>query len=319
MTGEDDTPTNQGRWLNRMKSALSGTSKKLGGGLLNLSFKKIDASVLEELEDLLIASDVGIDMAAEVVGILRKKKLKSHETGDIKSVLLEEIVRILTPVAVPLDVNSGHHPHVILVVGVNGAGKTTTIGKLAAQMTAQGKKVILVAGDTFRAAAIEQLQVWGQRTQSHVIAKAQGADSASLAFEGCQKARSDGADVVIIDTAGRLHNKSDLMHELVKIIKVIRKFDPESPHDTILVLDATTGQNTMSQVEKFQDVADVSGLVMTKLDGTARGGILIQVAQKYSDIPIHAIGLGEGADDLRPFNPLEFSKAILGIESDKDI
>ena len=301
-------------WFSRMKAGLSKSSRNIGDKITNLSKQKLDEDTLEELEDLLIMSDMGVESAANVVDRLRGQSFKSADNDAVRATLADEIGRILQPVAKPLKINPINRPHVILVVGVNGAGKTTTIGKLAAKMTDEGKKVILVAGDTFRAAAIEQLKVWGDRTGCDVIAKAQGADSASLAFEACQKALVADADVVIIDTAGRLQNKSNLMHELVKIIKVVRKFDTTAPHDTILILDATTGQNALNQVEVFQEAANVTGLIMTKLDGTARGGVLVNVAKTYHETPIHAIGVGENVEDMEAFDPTEFGRALMGLE-----
>ena len=301
-------------WFSRMKAGLSKSSRNIGDKITSLSKQELDEDTLEELEDLLITSDMGVDSAANVVGRLRGQRFKSADNNSVRAALADEIGRILQPVAEPLKINPINRPHVILVVGVNGAGKTTTIGKLAAKMTDEGKKVIIVAGDTFRAAAIEQLKVWGDRAGCDVIAKAQGADSASLAYEACQKAQAADADVVIIDTAGRLQNKSNLMHELVKIIKVVRKFDTTAPHDTILILDATTGQNALNQIEVFQEAANVTGLIMTKLDGTARGGVLVNVAKTYHETPIHAIGVGENVEDMEAFDPTEFGRALMGLE-----
>lgn len=301
-------------WFSRMREGLSKSSKSIGDKLTGFQKQRLDDETIEELEDALITSDMGVESALDVVDRLRQMTFKPGDDTAIKVALAEEVGRILTPVAEPLEINPINQPHVLLVVGVNGAGKTTTIGKLAAKMTDEGKKVILVAGDTFRAAAIEQLKVWGDRTGCDVIAKEQGADSASLAFEACQKAQSNGADVVIIDTAGRLQNKSDLMHELVKIVRVVRKFDTTAPHDTVLVLDATTGQNALNQIEVFQEAANVTGLIMTKLDGTARGGILVNVAKKFYETPIHAIGVGEKVEDLEAFDPMEFGRALMGLE-----
>lgn len=302
------------KWYHRMKDGLSKSSKNIGDKLTSFKKQELDDDALEELEEALITSDMGVESAMEVVERLRGQKFKVGDEDAIKSALAEEVGRILTPVAEPLEVNPINQPHVILVVGVNGAGKTTTIGKLAQKMTDEGKSVILVAGDTFRAAAIEQLKVWGERTNSPVIAKEQGADSASLAFEACQKAQAEGADVVIIDTAGRLQNKADLMHELVKIVKVVRKFDTTAPHDTVLVLDATTGQNALNQIEVFQEASNVTGLIMTKLDGTARGGVLVNVAKKYYETPIHAIGVGEKVEDLEAFDAMDFGRALMGLD-----
>jgi fused signal recognition particle receptor len=274
----------------------------------------IDEAMLEEIEDLLIRADLGAGVAARITGALAKGRYdKAISADEVKRVLAQEVEKILAPVAKPLVIG-GDKPFVMLVIGVNGSGKTTTIGKLAARFAREGRKVMLAAGDTFRAAAIEQLKIWGGRTGAPVIARAQGSDSASLAFEALTAAKEQGADVLLIDTAGRLQNKAALMDELEKIVRVIKKLDASAPHAVLLVLDATIGQNALSQVEVFQKVAGVTGLAMTKLDGTARGGILVAIAQKFA-LPVHFIGVGEGVDDLAPFSAKDFARAIAGIES----
>ncbi len=273
--------------------------------------RTLDEEMLEELEDLLITSDMGVETAARVVANIAEGRMGRRFTADeIRRLLADEIAAIMENVARPLKL-LGKKPQVILVVGVNGSGKTTTIGKLAAQLRAAGKAVTIAAGDTFRAAAVEQLQIWGERAGVPVFTAAEGSDPAALAHDAFMRARAEGADVLLIDTAGRLQNRADLMAELEKIVRVLRKIDPEAPHDTLLVLDATTGQNALSQVEIFRRIADVSGLVMTKLDGTARGGVLVALADRFG-LPIHAIGVGEGIDDLQPFDPREFADALVG-------
>ena len=271
----------------------------------------LDDAMLESLEDLMIASDMGVDTAMRVTANLSASHFgKKLSVEEIKRLMAAEIARIMEPVARPLPLYA-KKPQVVLVVGVNGSGKTTTIGKLASQFRAAGKSVIIAAGDTFRAAAVEQLQVWGERAGVPVLTAPEGSDPASLAFDAMTRAEQEGADLLMIDTAGRLQNRADLMEELAKIVRVIRKKDPEAPHNTLLVLDATTGQNALSQVEIFQKLADVSGLVMTKLDGTAKGGVLVALADRFA-LPIHAIGVGEQIDDLAPFDPEEFAAALTG-------
>src|SRR6056297_1596741 len=275
--------------------------------------RALDDEMLESLEDLLITADMGVDTAARVTASMAEGRMGHRlSSREIKSILAQEIARIMEPVARPMPLYS-KRPQVVLVVGVNGSGKTTTIGKLASQFKAAGKSVVIAAGDTFRAAAVEQLQVWGDRAGVPVMTAPEGSDPASLAFDAMTKAEADGADLLMIDTAGRLQNRADLMEELAKIVRVIRKKDPDAPHNTLLVLDATTGQNALSQVEIFQKLADVSGLVMTKLDGTARGGVLVALADKFG-LPIHAIGVGEQIDDLAPFDPEEFAAALTGLD-----
>ncbi len=275
--------------------------------------RALDDDMLEQLEDLLISADMGVDTALRVTANMAEGRMgKRLSSQEIKQLLAAEITRIMEPVARPMPLYP-NRPQVVLVVGVNGSGKTTTIGKLASQFKAAGKSVVIAAGDTFRAAAVEQLQVWGERAGVPVLTAPEGSDPASLAFDAMTKAEADGADLLMIDTAGRLQNRADLMEELAKIVRVIRKKDPSAPHNTLLVLDATTGQNALSQVEIFQKLADVSGLVMTKLDGTARGGVLVALADKFG-LPIHAIGVGEQIDDLAPFDPEDFAAALTGLE-----
>jgi fused signal recognition particle receptor len=275
----------------------------------------LDDAMLEELEDLLIQSDMGVDTSARVAANLAQGRFgKRLSVTEIKTALADEIARILEPVARPLPIMP-KRPQVILVVGVNGSGKTTTIGKLASQFRAAGKTVVIAAGDTFRAAAVEQLQVWGTRAGVPVLTAPEGSDPASLAFDALTRAQADGADLLMIDTAGRLQNRADLMEELAKIVRVLRKVDPTAPHTTLLVLDATTGQNALLQVEVFRKIADVSGLVMTKLDGTAKGGVLVALADRFG-LPIHAIGVGEQIDDLAPFDPQDFARALVGLDQE---
>jgi len=275
--------------------------------------RALDDDMLEQLEELLIASDMGVDTAMRVTANLAEGRMgKRLSSEEIKRLLATEIARIMEPVARPMPLMP-QRPQVVLVVGVNGSGKTTTIGKLASQFRAAGKSVVIAAGDTFRAAAVEQLQVWGDRAGVPVLTAPEGSDPASLAFEAMTRAEADGADLLLIDTAGRLQNRADLMEELSKIVRVIRKKDPSAPHNTLLVLDATTGQNALSQVEVFQKLSDVSGLVMTKLDGTAKGGVLVALADRFG-LPIHAIGVGEQIDDLDAFDPEEFAVALVGLD-----
>ncbi|MCR8546521.1 signal recognition particle-docking protein FtsY [Salipiger sp. P9] len=276
--------------------------------------RALDDEMLESLEELLIASDMGVETALRVsANIAEGRYGKRVSTREIKELLAGEVARIMEPVARPLPLYP-KTPQVVLVVGVNGSGKTTTIGKLASQFRAAGKSVVIAAGDTFRAAAVEQLQVWGERAGVPVLTAPEGSDPASLAFDAMTKAQAEGADLLMIDTAGRLQNRQDLMEELAKIVRVIRKKDPDAPHNTLLVLDATTGQNALNQVEIFRQVADVSGLVMTKLDGTAKGGVLVALADRFG-LPIHAIGVGEQIDDLAPFDPEEFAAALIGLDA----
>ena len=276
--------------------------------------RTLDDDMLESLEELMIAADMGVDTALRVTANMAEGRLgRKLSVEEIKRLLAAEIARVLEPVARPLPIYA-KRPQVVLVVGVNGSGKTTTIGKLASQFKAAGKEVVIAAGDTFRAAAVEQLQVWGARAGVPVLTAPEGSDPASLAFDAMSRAQDEGADLLLIDTAGRLQNRQDLMEELAKIVRVIRKKDPEAPHNTLLVLDATTGQNALAQVEVFRQIADVSGLVMTKLDGTAKGGVLVALADRFG-LPIHAIGVGEQIDDLAPFDPEEFAAALTGLEA----
>jgi fused signal recognition particle receptor len=303
-------------WWRRLSSGLKRTSSSLGTAVADLVTKrKLDSAMLEDIEDVLLRADLGTEVAgriAKAVGVGRYDK--SISADDVKAVVAGEVEKVLAAVALPLVIDAAQKPFVILVVGVNGSGKTTTIGKLAAKFSAEGRKVMLAAGDTFRAAAIEQLKIWGERTASPVIAAAQGSDSASLAFNALTAAREDKRDVLLIDTAGRLQNRAELMKELEKVVRVIKKVDASAPHAVLLVLDATVGQNALSQVEAFHRTAGVTGLVMTKLDGTARGGILVALAEKHK-LPVHFIGVGEGIDDLAPFTARDFAQAIAGIES----
>lgn len=274
----------------------------------------LDDAMLERIEDLLISSDMGVDTAQRVTANLAEGRHGTRLSVDeIKALLAAEITRIMEPVARPMPIYP-KKPQVVLVVGVNGSGKTTTIGKLASQFRAAGKTVVIAAGDTFRAAAVEQLQIWGDRAGVPVMTAPEGSDPASLVWDAMTRAQADGADLLMIDTAGRLQNRADLMEELSKIVRVIRKKDPEAPHNTLLVLDATTGQNALNQVEVFRKLADVSGLVMTKLDGTAKGGVLVALADRFG-LPIHAIGVGEQIDDLAPFDPEEFANALTGLDA----
>jgi fused signal recognition particle receptor len=301
-------------WLSRLRAGLSRTSSKLTDGITGLFTKrKLDAETLDDLEDLLIQADLGVAMANRIRAALSKERLdKTISPEEVRGVLADEVEAVLAPVARPLPDPGTAAPHVILVVGVNGTGKTTTIGKIAHIYRQQGKTVMLAAGDTFRAAATEQLKIWGERTNSVVMARHTGADASGLAFDALTAAREQGIDVLLVDTAGRLQNKAGLMQELEKVVRVIKKIDADAPHDVILVLDATTGQNALNQVDVFKDKAGVTGLVMTKLDGTARGGILVAIAERFA-LPVFAIGIGEGIDDLQPFDPHEFARAIAQI------
>ncbi|HYZ64218.1 MAG TPA: signal recognition particle-docking protein FtsY [Acetobacteraceae bacterium] len=300
-------------FFSRLKEGLSRSTQKLTGGITAaLTKKRLDEEALEALEETLITADLGPAAAAQIIEGFRRTRFGQDVTDDeVKQALSQEIATILEPVAIPLEIDRSLKPHVILVVGVNGTGKTTTIGKLAKQYRDAGRSVVLAAGDTFRAAAVEQLQIWGERTGARVVSGPPGADPAGLSFDALTQARAEGADVLLIDTAGRLHNKAALMEELAKIIRVIRKQDPTAPHSTLLVLDATTGQNAMEQVRVFKDMVDVTGLVVTKLDGSARGGIVVALAQAFG-LPVHAVGVGERADDLRPFAAIDFARGLVG-------
>ena len=304
-------------WFEKLKSGLGRSSAQITDGIGNLftAKRKLDGPLLDELQDILIMSDMGAQTAGALVSELKRTRFDKEISADeIREALAGEIEKILKPIAQPLEIDAAKKPHVVLVCGVNGAGKTTTIGKLAKQFKDEGKNVMLAAGDTFRAAAIEQLQVWGERTNSAVIASTIGSDSASLAFDALSRAREENIDVLLIDTAGRLQNKSDLMKELEKIIRVIKKIDESAPHDVLLVLDATVGQNAHSQVETFKQIVGVTGLAMTKLDGTAKGGVVVALADKFK-LPVHALGVGEGIDDLKSFNAGDFSNSLMGLEN----
>ena len=315
MTNDSPEQEKQG-WWQRLSSGLKRTSSSLGGAVADLVTKrKLDRAMLDDIEDVLLRADLGTEVAARISAAVGEGRYdKSVSADEVKAIVAAEVEKVLTSVAKPLVIDSSKRPFVILVIGVNGSGKTTTIGKLAAKFSAEGRKVMLAAGDTFRAAAIEQLKIWGERTKSPVIARAHGSDSASLAFEAYEAAKADGRDVLLIDTAGRLQNKIELMLELEKVVRVIKKVDINAPHAVLLVLDATVGQNALSQVEAFQKTAGVTGLIMTKLDGTARGGILVALAEKYK-LPVHFIGVGEGIDDLAPFTAHDFARAIAGQDS----
>lgn len=302
-------------WFSRLKSGLAKSSAKLGDGIVGIfkGGRKLDSASIGDLEELLIQADLGPATAAKLATALQKRRFDGEVSGDeVRTALAEEIAAILTPVAKPLTLDAAKKPHVVLVVGVNGSGKTTTIGKLAQQLRGEGKRVTLAAGDTFRAAAIDQLRIWGERTGCPVVAKQPGADAAGLAFEALEEAKARGDDALLIDTAGRLQNKTELMAELTKIVRVLKKLDPSAPHTVLLVLDANIGQNAHAQVEVFRSVAGVTGLAVTKLDGTAKGGVVVALAERFG-LPVHAIGVGEGPDDLRPFEPQDFARTLVGL------
>jgi fused signal recognition particle receptor len=303
----------QQSWWKRLSGGLKRTSASLGGAIADLVTKrKLDAAAVEDLENELIRADLGPDFAARVVKALSAGRFeKGIAPDEVKAVLAGEIEKVLSPVAKPLEITT--QPFVILVAGVNGSGKTTTIGKLAAKFRAEGKSVMLVAGDTFRAAAIDQLKIWATRTGAGIKSTAPGADAASLAFDAIAAAKADGVEVVLVDTAGRLQNRTELMSELEKMVRVMRKVEPTAPHAVLLVLDATVGQNALSQVDLFGKAAGVTGLVLTKLDGTARGGILVAIAARFG-LPVHFIGVGEGVDDLAAFTARDFARAIVGLD-----
>lgn len=301
-------------WFQRLREGLFRSSQELRENISSIFLKrKLDEDTLQDLEDVLLRADLGLETAMRITDALSAGRYGKDISGaEVQAVMAEEIEKVLAPVALPLELDLSHKPHVILVVGVNGTGKTTTIGKLAAKLTEGGLKVMLAAGDTFRAAAIEQLKIWGERTGSPVVSSKLGADAAGLAYDAYEKAKAAGSDVLIIDTAGRLQNRAELMAELEKIVRVLGKHDPDAPHTVLQTLDATTGQNALNQVEIFRNVAGVTGLVMTKLDGTARGGILVAIAAKHK-LPVYFIGVGEGIDDLEPFSAGDFAKAIAGV------
>ena len=298
-------------WFGRLRQGLSRSSAKLADGITGIFTKrKLDQEMLDELEELLIQADLGAGTAARIVAEFGRTRFgKEVAPEEVRAALAGEIAKILEPVAQPLA--PGHKPAVVLVVGVNGSGKTTTIGKLAKLWRDEGRRVLIAAGDTFRAAAVEQLQIWGERVGAPVVAKGAGADPAGLAYEALERARAEGFDILLIDTAGRLHTKANLMEELKKVIRVLRKLDESAPHHCLLVLDATTGQNALAQVETFKSMVDVTGLVVTKLDGTAKGGVLVALADRFK-LPVHAIGVGESADDLRPFSAEAFARSLMG-------
>jgi fused signal recognition particle receptor len=306
-------------WFKKLKDGLSKSSGRLVDGISRaLGSGRLDAATIQEIEDALIGADLGPAVAARLAGGLKQKKFPDGVSGEaVRAALADDVAALLAPVAKSFAPDPAKQPHVVLVVGVNGSGKTTTIGKLAHRLKREDPalKLLLVAGDTFRAAAVSQLRIWGERTQVPVIAGADGADAAGLAFDALSRAKAEGIDLVLIDTAGRLHNKADLMAELGKIVRVLKRLDPQAPHDVLLVLDATTGQNALSQVETFKAMVAVSGLVLTKLDGSARGGVLVAVAEKFA-LPVVAVGVGEGAEDLQPFAPRDFARGLLGLDSD---
>jgi fused signal recognition particle receptor len=302
-------------WLQRLKQGLSRSSGSLTSGIAGLFTKaKLDRATIDDLEDLLIQADLGLETARRITERIAKERYdKSISPEEVRAVIADEVAKVLAPLATPLPPDASHKPHVILMVGVNGTGKTTTIGKLAHAFRNQGLSVMMAAGDTFRAAAVEQLQVWGERVGAEVVTTKLGGDPAGLAFDALKRAKAEGIDVLLVDTAGRLQNKAHLMEELAKVVRVIRKLEPGAPHDTVLVLDATTGQNALSQVSTFREVAEISGLIMTKLDGTARGGILVACAEKFG-LPIHAVGVGEGIEDLQAFDAESFARLIAGLD-----
>lgn len=302
-------------WFGRLKAGLQKSTSKFSEGITGIFTKrKLDAETLQELEDLLITADLGPQLAARLTADFGKNRFgKDISDTEVKQALAQQMTEILAPYAAPLVLDSAKQPQVVLIIGVNGVGKTTTIGKFARHYRTQGKKVMLAAGDTFRAAAISQLQIWGERTGCPVVTLPQGGDAAALAYTALERAKAEGMDLLLIDTAGRLHNKADLMEELAKIIRVIKKLDATAPHNTLLVLDATTGQNALAQAEIFLKMAAITGLIVTKLDGSAKGGMLVALAEKMK-LPVHAIGVGEGADDLRPFTAEDYAKALVGLE-----
>jgi len=310
-----ETGSKPGGWFGRLKAGLTRSSAKLGDGIAGIFTKrKLDDAAIEELEELLIAADLGVATAAKLTANLAATRFdKEVAPEEVRRALAEDIAAILEPVAKPLVLDAARKPHVVLVVGVNGSGKTTTIAKLAWHYRDQGLQVLLAAGDTFRAAAVEQLKVWGARSGCPVIAREPGADAAGLAYEALETARREGFDLLLIDTAGRLHNQAGLMAELQKIQRVLKKLDDTAPHDVLLVLDATIGQNAHAQVETFKELVQVSGLALTKLDGSARGGVMVALAEKFG-LPVYAVGVGEGLDDLRPFSAKDFANSLMGIE-----
>jgi fused signal recognition particle receptor len=316
-TGDKQTGEQKRGWFGRLKAGLSRSAGQLGNSIGALFTKrKLDQDALDELEETLIQADLGIATAGKIVAAIAKDRFDKDITADeIKAALADSVAELLRPVEQPLDFTApaNGEPRVILVVGVNGVGKTTTIGKIASRLREQGQSVMLAAGDTFRAAAVEQLKIWGERAGMPVLARETGADAAGLAYDALAEAREKRIDVLLIDTAGRLHNKADLMAELAKIVRVMKKLDPAAPHDVLLVLDATTGQNALNQVATFREICNVTGLVVTKLDGTARGGVLVAIADKFG-LPVHFIGVGEQAADLQPFTAAAFARALAGLD-----
>ncbi len=304
---------NSESWLQRLRKGLSRTSSGLSDGIVGLfTKKKLDAAMLEDLEDILIQADLGVGVAGRITQAISKGRFdKEIEPQEVRRILASEIEKTLAPVAKPLIIEDLGRPFIIMMVGVNGSGKTTTIGKLSTRFQREGKSVMFAAGDTFRAAAVEQLKIWGQRTQAAVMAREEGADAAGLVFDAMRGAQISKTDILLVDTAGRLQNRAELMAELEKVVRVMKKVDATAPHAVLLVLDATVGQNALSQVEIFSKIAGVTGLVMTKLDGTARGGILVAIAEKFG-LPVHFIGVGEGVEDLEPFEAADFAAAIAG-------
>ena len=301
-------------WLVRLRNGLSQSSQKLAGGITDLfTNRKLDARTLEDLEEILISSDLGVKTATRLASSLADRRFEQDVASEVvRAALAEDVAKILRPVAMPLKIDSRHAPHVILVCGVNGSGKTTTIGKMAKQFTDEGNSVVIAAGDTFRAAAVEQLEVWGERSGSPVIKSPPGGDAAALAYTALEQAKAAESDVLMIDTAGRLQNRKDLMAELEKVVRVIGKVDETAPHSVLLVMDATIGQNAHSQVQTFMEMVDVTGLVLTKLDGSAKGGVVVALAESYG-LPVHAIGVGEAIDDLRPFEAGGFARSLMGL------
>ena len=310
----DPQPVEKKGWLSRLREGLSKSTKKVAESITGLfTKKKLDQQTLDDLEDVLIQADLGVTVAGRLVAKLGKERFGKEVTDEeVRAAFADDIAEILQPVAVPLTIDAARKPHVVLVVGVNGSGKTTTIAKLAGLYKGEGRSVMLAAGDTFRAAAVEQLKVWGDRAGVPVVSKQTGADAAGLAYEALERARAEKTDVLLIDTAGRLHNKTNLMEELAKIVRVLAKLDPEAPHSCLLVLDATTGQNAHAQVETFKAMSPVDALVLTKLDGSAKGGVLVALAEKFK-LPVVAIGVGEGIDDLRPFEARAFARGLMGL------
>ena len=303
-------------WFQRLKTGLTKTTNRLVESIgAALGRKRVDANTLGELEEALIAADLGPSVAAKLVAKLKQRKWEGDvEVDTVKRALAEDIAAILAPVAKPFAIDTRHKPHVTVVVGVNGSGKTTTIGKFAEKLSREGRKVVIAAGDTFRAAAVAQLEIWAKRAGAECIRAEDGSDPAALAYQALERAQAVGADSLLIDTAGRLHNKADLMAELQKLVRVLRKRDETAPHRTLLVLDATTGQNALQQVEIFKQLVDVDGLILTKLDGSARGGVLVAIAERFA-LPVVAIGVGESADDLASFDPKQFAETLLGLET----